>query len=81
MVERRKSNHQNGQPNGGGGVGGPRLNMELEALDIGSIDLDIFMIAKRNTRMATFVRLSQRFVANNLQALPQINPAVFRATL
>ena len=77
MVERRKIN-QNGQPNG---IGGPRLNMELETLDIGSIDLDIFMISKRNTRMATFVRLSQRFVANNLQALPQINPAVFRATL
>ena len=55
--------------------------MELETLDIGSIDLDIFMISKRNTRMATFVRLSQRFVANNMQALPQINPAVFRATL
>ena len=55
--------------------------MELETLDIGSIDLDIFMISKRNTRMATFVRLSQRFLANNLQALPQINPTVLRATL
>ena len=64
MVERRKIN-QNGQPNGKVG-GGPRLNMELETLDIGSIDLDIFMIGKRNTRMATFVRLAQRFVANNM---------------
>jgi len=57
------------------------MNVELETLDVGSIDLDIFAISKRNTRMKTFVRMSQRLVADNLQALPQINQAVLRATI
>mgnify|MGYP001478466373 FL=1 len=67
MVERRKVNQLSQSSIN---TKGPRLNVELETIDVGSIDLNIFEISKRNTRMNTFVRLSQRFVADNLQALP-----------
>ena len=45
---------------------------ELERVDIGSIDLDIFGLAKRNKRKLTFVTISKRLLAGALQGVPQI---------
>ena len=43
---------------------------ELETVDIESIDLDIFALSKRCSRKQTFVRITQRLVADQLQVLP-----------
>ena len=53
----------------------------METVDIGSIDLNIFELSRRNTRMQTFVRLAQRFTQDNMTALPMINATVLRSTL
>jgi len=46
---------------------------ELQSVDIGSLDLDIFDLAKRNKRKPTFVIITRRLLADPLRALPQIN--------
>lgn len=53
---------------------------ELDTIDISSIKLDIFALCKRNKRLKTYVELTQRLVAYNLQVLP-INMQVFKKAL
>ena len=43
--------------------------------------MDIFRLSKRNTRKLTFVRLTQRMVAENLQDLPMINATILQDCL
>jgi len=52
-------------------------NTNLQTVDIGSIDLNIFALCKANTRKRTFVQLAKRFVAEDLPQVPAINPGKF----
>ena len=45
---------------------------ELELVDICNLDLDIFALAKRNTRKRTFVTMTKRFLDTSLQFVPEI---------
>ena len=41
-------------------------------MDICNLDLDIFALAKRNTRKRTFVTMTKRFLDTSLQFVPEI---------
>jgi len=54
---------------------------DLQTVDIGSVDLDIFALCKANTRKKTFVQLTRRFVADDLLQLPSIDQNKFTTFL
>ena len=41
-------------------------------MDICNLDLDIFALARRNTRKRTFVTMTKRFLDTSLQFVPEI---------
>lgn len=57
------------------------MSQELQTVDIGSLELDIFALAKRNQRKATYVTLTKRMLAEALQNLPQIQMGVLDSFL
>ena len=54
---------------------------ELQTVDIGSVELDIFALAKRNKRKVTFVTITKRLLEQPLQNLPQISDGVLTSFL
>ena len=46
---------------------------DLDEVDIGSIDLNIFALAKANTRKKTFLQLNRRFLADDLSHVSGID--------
>ena len=45
------------------------------------MELDIFRLSKRNQRKRTYVRITQRMVADNLAELPMINATTLERCL
>ena len=54
---------------------------ELDTLDIGSPDLDMFGICKRNTRKRSFIQLTKKMITQPMRALPQISEQVLEQFL